>query len=59
MYLLLGNSRIESCDYEGVIRLFEHARAQMQPHLGQGLSMVSLVSFLMAIFQHIETAPNL
>ena len=59
MYLLLGNLRIESCDYEGVIQLFKHAQAQMQPHLGQGLSMVSLVSFLMAIFQHIKTAPNL
>ena len=59
MYLLLGNSRMESRDYEGAIRLFERARAQMQPHPSQGLSVVSLVSFLMAIFQHIETAPNL
>ena len=46
MYLLLGNSRMESRDYEGAIRSFERARAQMQPHPSRGLSVVSLVSFL-------------
>ena len=43
-YLLLGNSRMESCDYEGAIRSFGRARAQMQPHASPALSVVSLVS---------------
>ena len=54
MLLLLGNSRMESSDYKGAIQLFERARAQMQPHASQALSVVSLVSFLMAILQRIE-----
>ena len=54
MYLLLGNSRMESGDYKGAMQLFERARAQMQPHASQALSVVSLVSFLTAILRRIE-----
>ena len=45
---------MESGDYTGAIQLFERARAQMRPHASQALSVVSLVSFLMAILQRIE-----
>ena len=51
MYLLLGNSRMESRDYEGAILSFERTRAQMRPHASRALSVVSLVSSLMAILQ--------
>jgi hypothetical protein len=54
MYLLLGNLRMKSRDYEGAIRLFERARAQMRPHASRGLLVVSLVSSLTAILQRIE-----
>ena len=50
---------MESRDYEGAIRSFESARAQMRPHPSRGLSMVSLVSFLMALVQRIENPHNL
>jgi hypothetical protein len=59
MHLLLGNSRMESRDYEGAIQLFERARAQMRPHMIPALSVVSLVSFLMAVLQCIDTVRNL
>ena len=54
MYLLLGNSHMETGDYKGAIQLFERARAQTRPHTSQALSVVSLVSFLMAILHRIE-----
>ena len=54
MYLLLGNSHVESCDYEGAIRSFERAQGQMRFHRSPALSVVSLVSALVAILQPIE-----
>ena len=45
---------MESHDYEGGIRSFERARAQTRYHTPRALSVVSLVSFLMAILQRIE-----
>ena len=59
MYFLLGNSCMESGDYEGAIQLFERARVHTRYRTGEGLSMISLVSCLMAILLHIETARNL
>ncbi|KAF8552474.1 TPR-like protein [Imleria badia] len=44
MHLLLGNMRMESRDYEGAIRSFEHARVQMRPFTSQVLLMVSLMT---------------
>ena len=46
MYLFLGNSRMESSDYEGAIESFELARAQLRPFPSQSLSVVALVNFL-------------
>ena len=45
---------MESNDYKGAIQLFERVHAQTRPHTSQSLSMMSLVSFLMAILQRIE-----
>ena len=59
MYLLLGNSRMESRDYEGAIRSFEHAQAQMRPHSSRALLVISLVRSLMAVLLHIETTCDL
>jgi hypothetical protein len=59
MYLLLGNLQMESHDYEGAIRSFERARAQMRTHASRALLVVSLVSSLTAIFQCIEMTYNL
>ena len=39
---------MESKDYEGAIHVFERARTQMQHQTSQSLSVVSLVSLLMA-----------
>ena len=47
MYLLLGNSHMDSSDYEGAIHLFERAQAQMRHYEDQSLLAISLVSFLM------------
>ena len=47
---------MESRDYKGAILLFERARALIRCHTSQALLVVSLVSFLMAMLQHIETA---
>ena len=54
MYLLLGNLRMEAGDYKDAIQLFERACAQTRPHASQALSVVSLVSFLMAISHRID-----
>ena len=51
MHLLLGNSHIESGDYNSAVRSFEHARAQMRPHTSPELLQVSLVSLLPTIQQ--------
>ena len=59
MYLLLGNLRMESRDYEGAIPSFERARAQMRSHGGPALSVVSLVSSLVAILQPVEMTCDL
>ena len=59
MYLLLGNSRMESGDHMGAIQMFERARAQSRYRTTRALSVISLVSFLMAILQCIEAARNL
>ena len=54
MYLCLGNSRMESGDYEGAIQSFELARTQLRPDTSHALLVVSLVSFPTVIAQHIE-----
>ena len=59
MYLLLGNSQMEANNYKGAIQSFERAKAQMRHHTSRPLFMVSLVSFLMATLQRIETVPRL
>ena len=53
MHLLLGNSCMEARDYEGAIRSFERARAQMRTHASRALLVISLVSSLTAMFQRI------
>ena len=59
MYLFLGNSRLESGDYNDAIQLFGRARAPTRYHTGRALSVVSLVSFLIATLKRIETTRNL
>ena len=54
MYLLLGDSHMESGDYDGAIQSFEHARAQLRPYPNESLFVVSLVSF--SILQFINFA---
>ena len=49
MYLLLGNSRMESSDYEGAVKSFELARAQIRPFPSQSLFVVTLVNFLTSV----------
>ncbi|KAF8123581.1 hypothetical protein EV363DRAFT_1356177 [Boletus edulis] len=44
MYLLLGDSQMESGDYERAIQSFERARAQMPHDIGQPLFAISLVT---------------
>ena len=44
MYPLLGNLRIEQSNYEGVVQMFDHARAQLRNHDNRTLSVLSLVS---------------
>jgi hypothetical protein len=51
MHFLLGNSRMESGDYNGAIQLFERARAQALYHPSQALLVVSLVSDLVDILE--------
>ena len=46
MHLLLGNSHMESRDYNSAVRSFERAQAQMRPHTSPELLQLSLVSFL-------------
>ena len=48
MYLL-GNSRVESSNYVGVVRLFGLARAQLRPFPSQSLFVVTLVNFLTSV----------
>ena len=50
---------MESVDYESAIRSFECARAQMRPYASQALSVISLVSLLLAIPLLVETTHNL
>ena len=59
MHLLLGNSHMERSDYKDAIQSFEHARAQMRHYDGLPLLVISLVSLLMGILQHIEIAHRL
>lgn len=47
---------MESKDYEGAIHVFERARTQMQHQTSQSLSVVSLVSLLMAPLSCIQFA---
>ena len=54
MYLLLGNSHIESGDYKGAMHLFERAQGQMRNYVGPRLFAVSLVSFLRNIRRHVD-----
>ena len=49
---------MESGDYKDAIQLFKRALAQIRPHASGALSLISLVSFLVAIMQRIETACN-
>ena len=59
MYLLLGDSLMESGDYKGAIHSFERAQTQMRNYVGSSLSAVSLVSFLTGVLQRIENAHRL
>ena len=59
MLLLLGNSRMERGDFNGAIQLFQRARDQSLYHTSDTLSVVSLVSDLVAVLQCIEIARNL
>jgi len=59
MHLLLGNSHMESGDYESAIRSFECARALMRPYSSEVLSVISLVGLLMAIPHCVETGCDL
>ncbi|KAF8554511.1 TPR-like protein [Imleria badia] len=43
MYLLLGNSQMETSDYETAIQSFERARAHVRYHTSQTLCMISLI----------------
>ena len=49
MYLLLGDSRMENSDYEGAIKSFELARAQLRPFPSESLFVVALVSPLTSV----------
>ncbi|KAF8549281.1 TPR-like protein [Imleria badia] len=44
MYLLLGNSHMESRDYERAMHLFERAQAQIRNYTGHRLLSISLIS---------------
>ncbi|KAF8122511.1 hypothetical protein EV363DRAFT_1360163, partial [Boletus edulis] len=44
MYLLLGNSQMESNDYEAAIQSFECARAQIRDHVGRPFFVISLIT---------------
>ncbi|KAN0101131.1 hypothetical protein V8E55_001115 [Tylopilus felleus] len=44
MHLLLGNSHMESRDYNSAVRSFERAQAQMRPHTSPELLQLSLIS---------------
>ncbi|KAF8129264.1 quinon protein alcohol dehydrogenase-like superfamily [Boletus edulis] len=44
MYLQIGNSHMESSDYESAIHSFELARSQMRYHVRLSFSIVSLIS---------------
>lgn len=48
MFLLLGDSHMENSNYEGAIRLFERAQIQSRYHGSLPLSVISLVSFVLA-----------
>lgn len=48
MDLHLGNLLMEGGDHNGAIQSFERARTQMRSHTSQELSVVSLVSLLIA-----------
>ena len=54
MYLLLGNSHLESGDYKGAIQSFQRGVAQVQHYRGGSLLVISLVSFLTGVLP--ETA---
>lgn len=55
MYLLLGNSHMETGDYESAIQSFEHARTHMRHRTSRTLFVVSLVSVLTGKVQCIES----
>ena len=63
MLFLLGNSRMESGDFNDAIQLFQRAqdqaRYQTRYYTSQALSPVSLVSDLMAILRRTETFRDL
>ena len=46
---------MESSDYQGTIRSFEHTRAQMRHHMSQPLFVVSLVMRKMQCIEIIFT----
>ena len=54
MHLRLGDSRMESGDYEGAIRSLGRARAKMRPHPSRALSVISLVGSRTGILQRIK-----
>ena len=59
MHLSIGISLVENSDYEGAIRSFELARAQMRHHRSRPLFVVSLVCLLGAILERNDIAHRL
>ena len=55
MHLLLGNSHMESRDYNTAVQSFELARGQVRPHTSAELLQLSQVSLLPTIQQCTET----
>ena len=53
MYLLLGNLQMERSDYDGAIKSFKHARAQMRYDESCPLLVASLVSFQVGVLHRI------
>ena len=59
MYLLLGDSRMESSDYKGAIHSFERAQSQMRHFAGSRILTISLVSSLPTIWQPVNNGRDL
>ena len=58
MYLLLGNLHMESGDYKGAIHSFERAQAQMRTYVVLPLFPITLVSFLLIFWRHVDNGQH-